>query len=233
MDAADPRGELSRDPVNVLLNQDAFRKKNVWDVDIVQILDLLVAILEKSGRTDLRVAGMAALNSSIIYRLKVESIFALHKRAVSESPSPRREVDIAMIGLPYRHESTYAVSLEDLLGLLENLIGAMANPRLQKRKTVFDDPGPPDIDKYLISLENIIGKYEDLVVKKIAGPGTGLLGDIAAGLDPIDRIRCFFAVLFLARDGRVELEQAGADIRITLVGSQPGRAGEAQAAEAG
>ena len=34
----------------------------------------------------------------------------------------RTDVDIDLIDMPYRHESTYPVSLDDLLGLLQNLI---------------------------------------------------------------------------------------------------------------
>jgi len=36
-------------------------------------------------------------------------------------------------------------------------------------------------------------------------------------LDSLDSIRCFFAVLFLARDQKVELEQIDDDIQVTLI----------------
>jgi len=38
-----------------------------------------------------------------------------------------------------------------------------------------------------------------------------------ADLDSLDSIRCFFAVLFLARDQKVELEQTDDDIQVTLI----------------
>ena len=40
---------------------------------------------------------------------------------------------------------------------------------------------------------------------------------IVADLDSLDSIRCFFAVLFLARDQKVELEQTDDDIQVTLI----------------
>ena len=70
---------ISENPVNVLFNTSSIAKKDVWEIDIVGILEMLLRILGKSGKKDLRVAGMAALSSSLIYRMKVESIFALHR----------------------------------------------------------------------------------------------------------------------------------------------------------
>ena len=54
-------------------------------------------------------------------------------------------------------------------------------------------------------------------MKKIANTGYGLLQNIIAELDPVDSIRCFFAILFLARDQKVDLEQVEEDIKIILI----------------
>ena len=77
---------ISENPVNVLFNTSSIAKKDVWEIDIVGILEMLLRILGKSGKKDLRVAGMAALSSSLIYRMKVESIFALHRAAMEKNP---------------------------------------------------------------------------------------------------------------------------------------------------
>ena len=210
---------LSQEPVNVLFNPSSISKKDVWEIDLIRILDLLIKILEKTGRKDLRVAGMAALSSSLIYRMKVESIFALQKAAMEKKPlTQRTDFDIDLIDIPYRHESTYPVSLDELLTLLENLIGSIANPRSRRGGQMnFEPVEAPDFDQYFISLEDIIGKYEALIVKKIKSSGSGLLQKIIEDLDPIDAIRCFFAILFLARDEKVDLEQENDDIKITLL----------------
>jgi len=70
---------------------------------------------------------------------------------------------------------------------------------------------------YLLPFENLVGKYEDLIVRKIRGTGSGLLKEIVVDLDSLDSIRCFFAILFLARDQKVELDQIDDDIRVTLI----------------
>ncbi len=209
---------ISQAPVNILFNPTTVAKKDVWDIDLIQILNLLIKILEKSGKKDLRVAGMAALSSSLIYRMKVESIFALQRAAMEKKPiRQRNDVDIELIDIPYRHESTYPVSLDDLLGLLQNLIGTIANPQSRRNKIEIEPIEAPNFQEYFISLENIIGKYEDLIIRKISNTGYGMLQDIIKDLDEIDSIRCFFAILFLARDEKVELVQIDEDIKIVLI----------------
>ena len=210
---------ISQDPVNILFNPSVIQKKDVWQINLIEILKLLIKILEETGKKDLKVAGMAALSSSLIYRMKVESIFALQKAAMEKKPLiNRRDVDIDILDIPYRHESTYPVSLDELLDLLENLIGSIANPRSRRNRQLdFEAIQPPDFKEYFVPFENLVVKYESLIIRKIRGTGSGLLKQIVADLDSLDSIRCFFAVLFLARDQKVELEQTDDDIQVTLI----------------
>ena len=213
---------ISQAPLNILFNPAIVTKKDVWEIDIVKILELLIKLLNQTGKKDLRVAGMAALSSSLIHRMKVESIFALQKAAMETKPLRQRsDMDIELVQIPYRHESTYPVTLDELLGLLENLIGSIANPRSRRGGQMSFEPlETPDFKDYFISLENLIGKYQELIVSKISPTGSGLLRNIVADLEPIDAIRCFFAILFLARDQKVELEQIDEDIKITMANKE-------------
>ena len=131
----------------------------------------------------------------------------------------RRDVDIDILDMPYRHESTYPVSLDELLELLENLIGSIANPQRSRRRGQldFEPTEPPDFKDYFVSFENIVEKYEDLITRKITSTGSGLLKEIVTDLDSLDSIRCFFAILFLAQKQKVELVQMNDDIQITLI----------------
>ena len=210
---------ISQEPVNILFNPSEVSKKDVWQIDLIEILKILIKILEKTGKKDLKVAGMATLSSSLIYRMKVESIFALQKAAMEKkSVISRRDVDIDILDIPYRHESTYPVSLDELLDLLENLIGSIANPSSRRAgKLDFEPIEPPNFKEYFVPFENLVGKYEDLIIRKIKNKGKGMLNDIIADLETLDSIRCFFAILFLARDQKIGLEQNDDDIMITLI----------------
>lgn len=208
---------LAQPPVNVLFGTLDVSKKDVWSIDIIQILDILIKILNQTDKKDLRVAGIAALSSAMIHRMKVESIFALQKAAMEKKPlSQREDMNIEIINMPYRHESTYPVTLDELLSVLENLIGTIANPRSSRRQMEFEPIQAPNFDEYFISLEKIIGQYEELIVSKIKSTGYGSFKTIVSGLELIDVIRCFFAILFLARDMKVDLEQTEDDIVVSI-----------------
>ena len=219
MNQEETKSLISKVPINVLFNPEGIQKRDVWDIDLIQILSMLLKILENADKKDLRVAGMAALSSSLIYRLKVESIFALQKAAMEKKPLRQRtDVDIDILDFPYRHESTYPVSLDELLDLLENLIGTIANPRERKsNKLNFEPIEPPNFKDVLNNLENIIGDYQDLILRKLEANNSMLLEKIVEELDTTNSIRCFFAILFLARDEKVDIFQEDESIRITLI----------------
>ncbi len=219
MSQEETTSEISKVPINILFDPEGVKKKDVWEIDLIQILSLLIKILEKADKKDLRIAGMAALSSSLIYRLKVENIFSLQKSVMeNKSFKQKTDVDIQILDIPYRHESTYPVSLDELLDLLENLIGTIANPRERRSNQLkFDPIEAPNFKKYFNNLENIIGEYQDLILKKLESSGTALLESITNDLGVTDSIRCFFAVLFLARDEKVDLLQIDDGIRITLI----------------
>jgi segregation and condensation protein A len=219
MSQEETKSEISKVPLNILFDPEGVKKKDIWEIDLMQILTMLISVLEKADKKDLRIAGMAALSSSLIYRMKVENIFALQKAAMENKPIRQRsDIDIQMLDIPFRHESTYPVSLNELLDLLENLIGTIANPRERRsNKLSFEPVDVPDFKNIMNNLENLIPQYQDLILKKLESNGTALLASITKDLDITDSIRCFFATLFLARDEKVDLLQVDDDISITLI----------------
>jgi len=219
MNNEEAKSEISKVPINILFDPEGVKKKDIWQIDLIQILSMLIKILEKADKKDLRIAGMAALSSSLIYRMKVENIFALQKAAMENKPIRQRsDIDIQMLDIPFRHESTYPVSLNELLDLLENLIGTIANPRERRsNKLSFEPVDVPDFKNIMNNLENLIPQYQDLILKKLEPNDSELLASITKDLDTTDSIRCFFAVLFLARDEKVDLLQVDDDIRVTLI----------------
>lgn len=230
----EPVGDMSKEPVSILFDRRSAVKKDVWEIDIIRILGIIIKILERADKKDLRVAGLVAYRSSIIYKMKVDSIFALQQVAMEKKPVPRQrqDLDINLIGIPFRHESTYPVSLDDLMGLLQNLIGSMANPSTKRRSPLVESVEPPVFEDYMIVLEREIKIYQDAIMRKIADTGRGILQEMIRDLSSIDSIRYFFAALFLAREGIVDLEQVGDDIHIMLMTTSTG-GGDTSSGQAG
>ena len=56
-----------------------------------------------------------------------------------------------------------------------------------------------------------------MIISKIKNSGQGFFNSIIQDLNTTDSVRCFFAILFLAKDQKITLEQLDNDIKLTLV----------------
>ena len=211
---------ISEPPLSLLFNPSLLTtKKDVWDIDVTMLLDMLLKLIDKTGKKDLRVCGIAALSSSIIYRLKVESIFRLEKiamqrKAVDEHQQYQSIPDLNPVEIPFRIESTYPVSLEELLQVLENMISELANPKPKKKQLDLEPVETFDFDQYLIKFEHILQRYEDMIFDIVSADGEVIFKILVAKMEPIEIVRCFIAVLYLAMKGKVDLVQIEEDLKI-------------------
>src|SRR5690606_20342136 len=116
--------------------------------------------LTSSSYKDLRLCGVAILTSTLIHRLKVESIFRLEKIANKSSSNAELQKDnglkekvpipdISNLTMPFRQEITYPVSLEDLLSILENMITELTNPITRKSQVRLEPIQTVDFQDYL------------------------------------------------------------------------------------
>ncbi|MFQ5969608.1 MAG: chromosome segregation protein ScpA [Nitrososphaerales archaeon] len=209
---------ISKPPVNILFNPVLVTKKNVWDIDIASLLEKLLAILNSRGNKDLRICGVAALSSAMILRLKVESIFVLEKIAMQRKPVTDTSIleHLEVLDMPYRYEATYPVSLEELLNVLENMLGQIANPK-HRRQLELEPIESRELDKYLVNFEQLLEKYKDMLFDKIRHVRTIMLSKFVKDMEPIEMARYFVAMLYLAMYNKVEIEQTeNEDIRIVL-----------------
>ena len=97
---------ISQPPLDVLFNPSLVSKKDVWEIDVVMLLEMLLKVINLTGKKDLRVCGIAALSSSLIHRLKVESIFRLEKIAMSKKSLDITEIKkiplLKSVEIPFR-----------------------------------------------------------------------------------------------------------------------------------
>ena len=230
---SDTRRQIAQPPLNLLFNPSLLVRKDVWNVDIARLLDMFLRVLNVTGNKDLRICGLAAVSSSMIYRLKVESIFALEKIAMQKKglndPSNDQQQqqqqlpipELNPIELPFRVEATYPVSVEDLLSMLENMIMELANPRSKRKKQELElEPVETfNFDQYLIKFEKIIQGYEDMIYDIVTADGILMFKALVAKMEPVEMARCFIAMLYLAMKRKINLdyrEDDSEDIKMTL-----------------
>ena len=229
---SDTRRQIAQPPLNLLFNPSLLVRKDVWNVDITGLLEMFLRLLNVTGNKDLRICGLAAVSSSMIYRLKVESIFALEKIAMqkkgpNDSSSNQQQQQLPIpelnpIELPFRVEPTYPVSVEDLLRMLENMIMELANPRSKRKKQGLElDPVETfNFDHYLIKFEKIIQGYEDMIYDIVTADGILMFKTLVAKMEPVEMARCFIAMLYLAMKHKINLDypqdDSEEDIKMTL-----------------
>jgi segregation and condensation protein A len=224
---SDTKKSIAQPPLNLLFNPSLLVRKDIWNVDVALLLEMLLRLINATGNKDLRMCGIAALSSSMIYRLKVESIFALEKiamqrKGVDDSSNQLPIPQLNPVELPFRIESTYPVSVEDLLHMLENMIMELANPRPRKKQLDLAPVQGFDFDQFLVKFEQIIKHYEDMIFDIVSADGILMFRTLVINMEPVETARCFIAMLYLAMKGKVELDQQedSDDVKITIVKQQ-------------
>lgn len=208
----DTKKKIASPPLNVLFNPSQIIKRDIWEINIPVLLEMLVRLIDRSDRRDLRLCGVAALTSSMIHRLKVESIFrleklAMQKKMIDEIPLSMPVVELKPMEMPYRLEPTYPVSLEDLLGLLETILVRLDNPKQFRKQVDLHGFDAFDFDQYFIKMEQILQQREDMLLDIVNADGNILFSTFVSGMTSIEAARCFLALLYLAMKGKVEIRQ--------------------------
>lgn len=206
------KSSLATPPLNLLFNTSLLGKQNVWEINISRLLELLLKIINSSEKKDLRICGIAAWSSTLIYRLKVESIFQLEKLSLEKKKydgSTEREIPhLKLIDFPFRLSSTYPVSLEDLLNVLENIISSLNNPSIKSRNLVELEPIEIfDFDHYLVKFEKILEEKEKFIMHSLRLTETILFSKFIEKIDRLEVARIFIALLHLAMKGMIDLIQ--------------------------
>lgn len=205
---------LSRAPLDILVNPDAIKYQKPWQVDLVVLLNLLIDLIGKTSSIDLRICGSAILSSALLYRLKVETLFAFEKLRTDKKGSVPFEPP-GFISVPFRYE-LYTTDIEDLIQSLRKIIEEILDSeKVEKRTSVVIEPETTfEIDRFLIRIEEMLSPFRLRLMNLLREKGELLFSEYVLGMGKIEQARSFILLLFLAMEGLVYLEQLEEDIRI-------------------
>jgi len=205
---------ISQPPLNLLFNPSLIDKQDVWKIDIVRLLEMLLELLKLSGNKDLRVCGVAILTSTLIHRLKVESIFRLEKLVNQKENNTDKDKnlekklpipELVNLSLPFRKETSYPASLEELLLILENMITELSNPIVRKKQIELEPIESFDFQEYLIKFEKVIEEYESKLYDILVKEREVLFYDFVFKMNDLEIARYFIAMLYLAMKGKIDI----------------------------
>ena len=207
--------KISQPPLNLLFNPSLIQRDDVWKIDIVKLLEILLSTLTSSTYKDLRLCGVAILTSTLIHRLKVESIFRLDKIANKSSNADLQKAEsitdkvpipeISSLTLPFRQEITYPVSLEDLLSILENMITDLTNPIRRKSQVKLEPVEVVDFQDYLIKFEKVIEEFESKLTQRLLRDNQIIFNDLVKDMNELEAARYFIAMLYLCMKNKIEI----------------------------
>ncbi|MEM4311117.1 MAG: hypothetical protein QXX95_01865 [Nitrososphaerales archaeon] len=172
---------------------------------------MLLRIVKQGDIPDLRVAGTAALNSSLIYRLKVETLF-LFERLKEKSFSPLGG-EPPLINFPFRYEYS-STSLEDLIEAFRIILEGALERKKEQSSKIMDMEPLVEMDTFQIYLKEALDSFRKKIIRLLENNKVIKFGEFVRGKDLMEKIRSFILLLFLASEGLVELEDTEEDILI-------------------
>jgi segregation and condensation protein A len=213
--------ELSRPPLNLLLNPEGNKITKPWEVDLEKLLTMFLDLINKSEFLDLRLCGSAALSSALIYRLKVETLFLLDKIKEAKLRQTQFSGDVPLLlEMPFRQE-IYSTSVEDLISTLEAILEDIIHGKRKQseRANLLLEPVMTfEPDKFLNKISELVDEFRIRILQELKEKGQLLFSEFSKASDPLEKAQFFIFFLFLAMEGTVELEQTPEeDIIITQV----------------
>ena len=193
-------------PYAVLFDLIHLHRVKPWDVNLANLLDELLHEMRGRGFIDFSVSGTALLSSAILLRMKSELILKME-----EPPKPplERPTDFVPppLAFPLRYESTTTSVEEVIKGLLEVLTVERMLPAsaqmVLRTPEVFEQ-----VDDFLVKIEENIKDFLQRLLAETGPTRKKLSFLILLGKgDPLEAVRMFIMLLFLAAEGRVGLAQ--------------------------
>jgi chromatin segregation and condensation protein Rec8/ScpA/Scc1 (kleisin family) len=204
-----------REPWEILFKENLGRT-SPWSIDLVHILTTLLEEMNKVG-IDFRIAGTAINSSVIIYQKKAELLLKMDQPKKLQIGKPDVYVPPAL-NLPFRFEFT-TTSVTDLITALERALTEERKSAVPRVPVIpVQIPDFLDMEQYLLEVEERSeGLYERLVEM---GGGPFSIFDLVENWDPIEIVRVFMMLLFLAQRLKVDLTQneEETDIIVNVIG---------------
>jgi chromatin segregation and condensation protein Rec8/ScpA/Scc1 (kleisin family) len=203
-----------REPWEILFKDRKLGRTSPWSIDLVHILTTLLEEMNKVG-IDFRIAGTAINSSVIIYQKKAELLLKMEEPRKQQIAKPDIYIPPAL-NLPFRFEFT-TTSVTDLITALERALTEERRSTLPRVPIIpVQIPDFLNMEQYLLEVEERSeGLYERLVDM---GGGPFSIFDLVGDRTPIEVVRVFMMLLFLAQGLKVDLyqDEEETDIRVSV-----------------
>lgn len=205
--------KILEEPIEILVNLARNGEINPWNIDIVEITDKFLHEVEEMEKMDLRVSGRALLYAAILLRMKSNALVEVEgtpEEFMDDGFDNFEISDYPVPALPLRRSSRRPVTLDELLSELKKAeviekrrLERFKNKKEERRTTikeVLSIVHEEDIESRVIKMRNLL---EGLFKKE----KTVQFSDLSVSLDRAGRVMAYLALLFLATNKEIWLEQ--------------------------
>lgn len=205
-------------PWNILFDFNKLEKITPWEVNISFLLTSFLEEMDKKGEVDFRASGVALDSSAFLYLMKSKLLLKLEEPVAPPKVSPNFLPP--PLFLPLRYELT-STTIQQLLDVLDEVLkGEHLLPLKILQQPVLPSPAEilPQIDLYLMEIEEQMEKLYDSLLHTAKENGLIFFSKIILGFEKIEAIRTFIILLFLAQRKKVNLwqDQEFGEIYVTL-----------------
>ena len=213
---------VSKPPLNILINPESVRAQKSWDIDLAYLLELLDSVLKESDVLDLRICGSAVVTSSLIYRLKVETLFLFERIRTEKRAFDQDLKELPQtLTLPFRYE-LHSTSAKELVSALELIMDELtSHVKEEKPKEIIIEPEPDlEIDDYDARIGEMLNRFRLDIIKALARETSISFRDYVKNQPVVEKVRSFILLLFVATEGLVQLIQENEDILVIETGKE-------------
>lgn len=204
--------ELVKEPTwkSLLIELIETKQLDPWNIDIIEVVDGYVEIVKKMKLLDLRVPANIILASSVLLRMKSDTLRTLEQNQIIEDISDAGEIIRQIPEIPpllsrSRLQPARRITLTELMDALNDAIKVVEKRGIRLSRA-------PEQMKILISektIDEIIESVYDLVEKNVDKTGLLRFNDMKPRFEGNEKVltEFFIPLLFLAHKGRVTLLQ--------------------------
>jgi len=205
---------VSKSPLNILINPTNIKSKNSWDINLTYLLELLEKVLKDSKFLDLRICGLAAVTSSLIYRLKVENLFMKEKEFTRKQIDHLGPIEIpTILNLPFRFE-LHSVSTDDLVNALQSILDNVSDRPENNNVNIESSIPDIEIDKTYTEINNLISEFREDLLRELDKSEQLNFNLYVYKQSYSEKIRSFILLLFIAMENLITINQKDDEIII-------------------
>lgn len=188
--------------IKILLNPDLLRRYDPWKLSVNDLLQLFYDYLLELPLIDFRVTGLALNTSSLIYKFKAQRLF--YEPSTYRKPTFELDYPLKELMAPYATEFPIT-DMNELLEAFRDLLKELEREGPISHPQAIEPASIPLLDEK--SELEIIKPLEEMILNKLATVGHISFYDLIKGMDALNVIRHFFALLYLITAGQIEIAE--------------------------